>query len=486
MQLSTEELYTEVLSCAQKHAMFPLLKTPAILMVSGGSDSTALLRIVAALKDDLGIGAVRVLHINHLLRGVDSDRDEVFVHELADQNDFEFVSYRLDVAAMCEEERGNLENVARQVRYGKAAEELGELCLREGIEPSKGRILVAHTQNDRVETFYMRSIVGGGLGSLSSIDYVSGRVVRPLLGLTRKDLREYLSSLAQSDDEMLWREDATNEDIEHFRAFVRHEIVPRARVFNPRLEATLCRNLDVIEDEDNLLEEMASREAEGLVEHDLDGTVLISLEGLMNVPLPLQRRIVRRVALDVLPVYARLDNFHVENMVNNGSNVGFVTVLPTNVIVRNEYGKLAFHPRDYAIRESAFIGGWLNIPGKVELPDGRVLSAEPVTGAFDITAASKNEAYVNPGALNGFWVCPSQIGERMCPLGMAGRSKKLSDIFIDDKIPERLRESALVVKTGQGPDEEIVWLAGIRVDERYKITPNAVDIVHLTLKGAGV
>lgn len=486
-----EQTERQVLSCARQKGLFPA-GCPVVLMVSGGGDSTALLHLMARLRTQLGVGPLRLVHINHLLRGQASNGDQRFVESLCEAYGIECRSFRVDVGAMVRATGNNMEALARGVRYDHANQELDDLCAREGVPAEQGRIVVAHTSDDRVETFYMRSIVGGGLGSLCGPGYLTGRLARPLLTTTREQLRDYLLALPASElpdgcPQEHWREDETNADTEHFRAYVRHQIVPRAQTFNPRLRSTLCRSLDVMAEEDALLSSMAASRAEGLIGRDKDGTVTLDMAGLAKVELPLQRRIVRSLVQSLLPAETRLDGFHIDGIVRNGSHVGFVTVLPTGLIARNEYGTLAFHYGHPACLNGALPGAWLDIPGSLLLDDGRTLTARRVSGRVDVTKASTSQAYVDLGATDRLWVRHPSPGDRIAPLGMGGHTRKVADVLTDAKVARRLRPGAVLVCTGQEDDDETVWLVGLRLDERYKVRSDGTssgDMVLLAVEDA--
>lgn len=230
-----------------------------LLMVSGGSDSTALAYAACDLSRSGAVGPVRMLHVNHRLRGADADADERFVCELARVLDVPLVVRSIDVAEIARAEGGNIEAVARRERYRAAHDALRSWLAETGL---RGRIAVAHTQDDRVETFYMRSIVGTGPGGFRAMRYENGLVIRPLLDASREDLRRFARTraaaglpVARDAAGALWREDATNAHTDLFRAYVRHEIVPLAQARNPKLLDTLCRTMNLIADEDDMLEE---------------------------------------------------------------------------------------------------------------------------------------------------------------------------------------------------------------------------------------
>ena len=294
---------------------------PFLLMVSGGSDSTALARLAARILPAARLG---ILHVNHQLRGADADADEAFVRALADELGISFYCAHCDVAALADAQGGNVEAVGRKERYAAAREALDDLCARAVMTDNngdaaideawdtpidrfahgdarntqgarylpQGYILTAHTCDDRIENFYMRSIVGTGPGGFRGMDRANGAVLHPLLDFSRKELRDYLHlcaresaalddtfALSASDHNVsdcapdpcvshvlndvpsareLWREDATNAVADRFRTFVRHRIVPLALEQNPQLGQTLSRSMDLIADENAFLDELAS------------------------------------------------------------------------------------------------------------------------------------------------------------------------------------------------------------------------------------
>lgn len=250
--------------------------TPVLLMVSGGSDSTALAYIVSDLHEQGKIGPLAMLHVNHRLRADASDGDAAFVQHLADALEIPLFMVNVNVAEVARTTGQNVEAAGRAERYASARDALKSLCAHVGADVSRGRIFTAHTADDRVENFYMRSIVGTGPGGFRSMRYARGNICHPLLDCARDDLRDYIRERAQGQRSRgqqpisahpvvrdaqgdLWREDATNEDTDRFRAFVRHEIVPVAKARNPQLLDVLTRTMNLIADEDDMLEASAKR-----------------------------------------------------------------------------------------------------------------------------------------------------------------------------------------------------------------------------------
>lgn len=298
-----------------------------LLMVSGGSDSTALAYLGAALRDAGDIGPVAMLHVNHQLRGDDADGDERFVASLAECLGIPLFICSIDIAAEAARAHDNVEAVARRERYLAANEALRSMCQHEGCPLSEARIFTAHTADDRIENFYMRSIVGTGPGGFRSMRYQNGPVTRPLLDVTRDELRACIAAREAAGEPCvcdeagnLWREDATNAHTDRFRAYVRHKVVPPAKEWNEALPEVLVRSMNLIADEDDMLEtmaaELAERDAEWVAADDAFG--LDRSEGFRLRPAfgaaarPLQRRAVMQLLQAMLGPDARVDAASVE------------------------------------------------------------------------------------------------------------------------------------------------------------------------------
>ncbi len=322
-----------------------------LLMVSGGSDSTALAYLGAALRDAGDIGPVAMLHVNHQLRGEEADGDERFVSSLAELLHIPLFICSIDIAAEAARSHENVEAVARRERYLAANEALRSMCQHEGCPLSEARIFTAHTADDRIENFYMRSIVGTGPGGFRSMRYENGPVVRPLLDATRDELRAFLAAREAADEPCacdaagnLWREDATNAHTDRFRAYVRHKVVPPAKEWNEALPEVLVRSMNLIADEDDMLEamagELAQRESEWVAEDDtfgIDRSEGFRLRPPCGAPArPPQRRAVLQLLQAMLGPDARVDTASVEAVLN-----GFAEGKPHGGYVANIQHDLA-------------------------------------------------------------------------------------------------------------------------------------------------
>ena len=332
-----------------------------LLMVSGGSDSTALAYLGAALREAGDVGPVAMLHVNHQLRGEDADADERFVAALAEALDIPLFICSIDIAAEAERSRENVEAVARRERYLAANEALRSMCQHEGRPLSEARIFTAHTADDRIENFYMRSIVGTGPGGFRSMLYRNGPVVRPLLDITRDELHDYLSAreaagetVVRDESGALWREDATNAHTDRFRAYVRHKIVPVAKEWNSALPEVLTRSMNLIADEDDMLEAqaeaLADRHAAWIEQSEAlgidHGAGCVLAPALGAEPRPLQRRAVLRVLGLVLGAEARVEAASVEAVLAAYDGAG----APRGGYVANIQGDLAVSANKRGVR----------------------------------------------------------------------------------------------------------------------------------------
>lgn len=325
----------------------------ALLMVSGGSDSTALAYLAADAVAAGHLGGLAMLHVNHHLRGAASDGDAAFVAVLAESLGIPLFVCDIDVAQLVRSSGGNMEAIARAERYRAAREALESTCLHMGFPLEAGRIFTAHTADDRVENFYMRSIVGTGPGGFRSMDHgvvIEGcRVCRPLLETGRDELRAFIEArdnAVRDEAGALWREDATNADTDRFRAFVRHEIVPRAKERNPRLLETLTRTMNLIADEDDMLvsqaRDLVIRCVTPLGSSPAEG-FLVS-PGLAESPAPLIRRVIDRVLSLALGADARIESASIEACLAGLGQSGYVTNIQGDLAVSYNKQGLRIEP----------------------------------------------------------------------------------------------------------------------------------------------
>lgn len=448
---------------AGRHGMFEA-EAPVVAMVSGGGDSIALLEMAAA--GFLGDVRVQVLHVNHRLRGEESQADEAFVRDACARLGVACRVVEFDVAGFAEAAGLNLEDAGRQVRYRFAAETLDAWCEQLGAPRAHGRIVTGHTRDDRVETFFVRALTGAGPGAFSSIAPVRGDIVRPLLDCERAQVRAWLESRGTA-----WREDSSNADTERLRALVRAAIVPVAEQVNPAFRETLARSMDLMAADDALLSSMARAFVRDFADVEPGKSIAFDCELMATLERTMARRTVRAGILDTFPEATRLDAAHVEAITDGLTDADFARDLPVGLRAFREYGKMVISRR--GTRVPVVAPSLLPVPGIAHMGEVGRITAQLV-GPEDIST-SPDCATIDADVLAGDLVVDGvSPGDRIRPLGMEG-SRKVSDLLVDEKIPRRLRSAVPVVRDG----ERIVWVAGVRVSDVYRVTLQTTRAVRL-------
>lgn len=267
-----------------------LLTHPVVAMVSGGRDSVCLLDVAVAL---CAAGSVRALHVNYGLRGAESDEDERHCAALCQALGVEIEVVR---AHREDGEAGNLQAWAREVRYA-AAMELAEL--------QDALVATGHTASDQVETILYRLAASPGRRALLGMKIAEGRLVRPLLGVTRAQTGAYCEARGLS-----WREDESNDSDAYARGRVRVKLVPALRAVHPAAEANVLRTASLLREETELLD--------GLVADALGGGQSIALARLQELPAALARLVVVSLTEAAAGTYVPQSGDRVEELLELG------------------------------------------------------------------------------------------------------------------------------------------------------------------------
>jgi tRNA(Ile)-lysidine synthase len=419
--------------------------------VSGGADSVAMLRILLELRAELGI-VLSVVHLNHCLRGEESEDDEEFVRQLAARFDLPFFSARRDVKGYAAEKKLSVETAARELRY-----QYFEGLLRNG---EFNRLATAHTLDDQAETVLLKLARGAGTRGLAGIypqlsvtrseeqelsrDELT--IIRPLLSVQRDDLEEYLAQIQQP-----WHEDSTNAQLHHTRNRIRHEILPRlCAEVNPQVRRTLAEVAELARAEEEFWQSEVQRHLSAVWIRNEQGGILCS--SLLNeLPLALRRRAVRAAAESL---GLSLEFKHVEEVLTSFHNTR--VVLPHGWGARRVAEKIYFAPSvEAAAKEYQYE---LPVPGRVEVPEASV-----AIGANILEAMNQGPSY-NPHHLldarfaEGLLVRNWRAGDRFWPVH-SKRPKKVKELLQDRHITGDEKKTWPVIASGK----EVVWLRGFGI-----------------------
>ena len=475
-----------------------------VVAVSGGADSLCLLGALLDLRERgmaCAPGDLVVATLDHGLRGGTGADDARWVVALATSLGLRTVTGQVDARSLARERRLSLEDAARRLRY--------RFLRQAARDTGARRICVAHTQDDQAETVLLHLLRGSGLAGLTGMRPLHGDVVRPLLTITRAQTEAYCAARGWEP-----REDETNRDERYLRNRVRLRLLPAMEAYNPQLRRALARMAATLADDEALLTSATNEAWAEVVVGESPGTVALELAALNERPRALRRRLIRQAVERLRPRLSANDDLGyapptletrhislIERLAATGAT-GAMLTLPGGLRATRSYTELRLsrstrRPHFSKLTETA--GGeaarvWpLTPPGMVEaaelgwrvravvietppglegdaLPEPPQLP--PMSQAGTAAAVHRGEWRVYADAAvadERLTVRAWRPGDRFRPLGMT-HTKKLQDVFADAKVPRELRRRLPLVCAGEGADERIVWVAGVRISDEFKLT----------------
>ncbi|HDP69732.1 MAG TPA: tRNA lysidine(34) synthetase TilS [Actinobacteria bacterium] len=449
-----------------------------LVAVSGGQDSVLLLHFLIQLKDVFDL-SLHIFHLNHMLRGDDSYKDAVFVRDLAEKENLSSTILSYNVPDYIAKKNLSTEEGARKVRY--------MLLEKVAKDINADKVALGHTADDQVETFLMRILRGSGLKGLSAIPPVRGVFVRPLIEITRKEIESYCKS-----EGIDFRVDISNFDSTYLRNRVRRDLIPVLEQYNPDLRDTIFQTIRVVSDDNQYLDEIASKEfySVSAIKNDL---ISFSLKKLKALPVAVKRRVLRK-GIEILKGNLEGIEFkHLKDLLLDAEKMPkFRRDIPGNLAIIREYDNLILIRRNL-LEKKKRVEVTLDGLGRIEIPELKVeLKASIMKLEGDNFAGErflKNKflpsskinlvAYFDADKIDfPISICNRSRGGRFYPLGLEGE-KKLQDFFVDVKLPERLRDSVPIVTSFDG---EIIWVVGYRIDDRFKVDCKTQRVLEIKAK----
>ncbi len=467
---------------------------PVVVAVSGGSDSVALLHLLAA--HNAGRAAPHPLHgvhLNHRLRGEASDQDAEYVRQLCRSINISCTIESCDVAALASAEGLSLEEAGRKRRF----ELFERVCLTVGAKV----VALAHHADDNAETVLHRIVRGTGLRGLAGIAPVRPlrrggdiRVIRPLLQVRRQEIEAYLA-----DRSISAREDASNQLTTHTRNRVRHEVLPLLRErFNPQVVEALLRLADQAAGLEAYLSETGERMLESMIVDRLDGQIVLHGPSLARKPQVIATQLVRQAITRLGAPEGDLSRRHLLAVVElAGRSEGSKTIdLPGGLRVSRRYARLIFEYTGTDVTDLLDSAEPLDVPvsmnGRTTLPV-RGLEIDCEVGEVSAEAIAAHLTGLSGKARSGDeeWLDADQVsppllarrrrpGDRFFPLGMSG-VKKVSDFFIDTKIEPAQRERTVILCDQLGP----IWIVPLRIDQRVRLTRATRRVLRMRVRPMG-
>ncbi len=435
-----------------------------LVAVSGGVDSTALLNLLVAHRDELKL-TLHVAHLNHLLRKGDAELDARFVQGLAQKFNLPVTVEAVDVAAQAKQEKLGIEETARLARY--------EFFERTAQKIGANRIAVAHTADDNVETFLMRLLRGAGLKGLCGIPPKRGPVVRPLIKAWRREIEDYVGAL-----KLVPRRDHTNYESKYMRNSVRLKLIPQLKIYNLNIKEIILQTILLLTEDSLYLENKAAEALETVRKNSEPGEIRLDLARFRKVEPSLRGHLLRLAVSRVKGDLNQLGYGHVRAMLDKlDSTEKWELHLPGGFLAQGGREEMLIGREREPRRETKEFKYSVSVPGRIELPEiGRTFGCD-FAEQLDKTAGP-NIAYIDYAALGREIVVRNKLpGDRFMPLGLKG-TKKVQDFFVDEKVPAEARDGVPVVESGG----RIIWLGGWRLDERAKVTERTKKIVRLEIQ----
>lgn len=406
-----------------------------IVALSGGADSVALLRLLI----DLGY-RVEAAHCNFHLRGDESNRDEQFVKNLCQLHNVPLHLIHFDTAEYASIHQVSIEMAARELRYRYFEQ------LRQDI--GADTICVAHHRDDAVETLLMNLLRGSGIHGLTGIRPSNGHIVRPLLGVSRQEIEEYLHSIGQD-----YVTDSTNLQPDVLRNKLRLQLIPLLEQLSPGASENIARSAFYLSEAEKVYNDG--------IAHNLGENMVSAIKSSPS-PLCLLHEWLSPHGFNRTQIEQILASLDGE------SGREFTSPTHTLVIDRDQ---LVLEPVSTPMKPLI-----IPEPGNYRLSEGKLLKIQS-TEDINISKLTDCATLDQEKILFPLTVRPVQSGDVFCPFGMEGR-KLVSDFLTDRKLSILEKRRQLVVTDASG---SILWLVGLRTDHRYRVTDQTTAILRLTL-----
>jgi len=455
--------------------------------VSGGADSVAMVHLLCALNRAGWRIRTHVAHLNHLLRGPESDRDAAFVREVADDLGLESTIASVDVRQRAKDEGISIEQAARQCRF----ELFERVCLRQQAKV----VALAHHADDNAETILHRIARGTGLRGLGGIrpsrpirQGSDIRVIRPLLSFRRQEIEQYLR-----DRGITCREDSTNSLDSYTRNRIRNEILPMlCERVNPRAVEAINRLGEQARGLDEYLAQTAERMLESMILERDDRQIVLLATALARKPRIIRTQLIREAILLLGVGEAELSYSNLKAVAAMaGESAGSKGMdLPGGLRVMRRYDRLVLRrttpaPGDFvppAEIRVAVDGITLVVSHGIELAvETLTVNPQMITEHIRKVASRDQvswEEWIDADAVHlPLTARGRRPGDRFLPLGMT-EQKKLSDFFIDEKIDADVRERTVLLCDRLGP----VWVVPLRIDERVRLSEATRRVYRLSAR----
>lgn len=469
-RIKTQMMWTVAEKVRKYVEKFSLIEDGDVLVagISGGADSVCLFYLLKELQRWWKFRFVAV-HVNHGLRGEEAEQDEKYVEKICMENEVPFRNIYRNVGQMAREMGLSTEEAGRKARY-----EIFENVMRE-IKGTK--IVLAHHQDDQAETMIHHLARGTGISGLCGLKPVSGNRIRPLLCLKRKEIEEYLKEKG-----ITWQTDSTNLDDAYTRNKIRHHVVSYlCEEINTEAVSHMARTAEELREIEELLQLLTEEKIQQMVERHSDyGRVS---EVLRKEPDILQRRVLLEEIKRIAGSSKDFTRTHAEDVKNLWNRqVGKKIMLPCGVTACRGYDAIWIQKEAVQTEQGGKDREIFLMPCEKmqEISFGGItVNYQVISNEFAQIPEKKYTKWLDYDIIKDSVVIRHRKpGDRMGVL-FSGGSKKLKDYLIDRKIPQKERDNLWLLAVGQ----DILWIVGDRISEKYKVTNTTRQILHIQIKG---
>jgi len=430
-----------------------------LVAFSGGADSVFLLNFLLKFKRRLGI-ELSAFHLNHKLRGKSADQEEKFCSDFCKKNKIEFHSVSKDIKALARKKKISVEEAGRDIRYAE--------LLKTAKKCNAEKIATAHNLSDNAETILLNFVKGTGIKGLAGIPVSRKNIIRPILCLSSDEIRKYLNA-----NKISYKVDKSNFSNDYERSFLRNEIIPKLKQkLNPRVEEKITNTATILKDVNSFIENQVVQIGQNIAR--FDGKELeINVKKISKLDVGF-RSILFKSILE--------KNFKIDLDSENIKALVELVNSQTGSMIHYKENVVAFKDRDLLIisrhskKSNQRINKKIRIGQKLKIDD-KWISIEEINKKNVKFINDKSVEFISGDLLeNVFEVRKWKAGDKFQPIGMKG-TKNISDYLSDEKVSSQSKKGNLVL-TNSG---KIVWVIGLRIDERFKVTPDTKKILKLAI-----
>lgn len=423
-----------------------------VLGVSGGVDSMVMLEILALMKP---AKEIIVCHINHLVRGDEAYRDEDFVRGRAKDLGLDFLLHREDMNQMARAKSISPEEAGREIRHK---------AFQEALAGKQGVIGLAHNKSDQVETVLLNLFRGTGIAGLTAMDFKRGQLVRPLLNVSREDIEEFASKY-----KLAFVEDRTNRENIYRRNSIRNQLLPFIKKeYNPQVEEAIWRMSRSLREDEVLTRAYLADLIQSLVVKRVDNQIVLSLNSFNRLDSAIQTRLIRELVEDLMGNISGFTQAHLQEYLKVAQGQEGSQMEINDLVFRKSYGQLILEKNQDLWDTSQVLELDTGRQGTYELGPYKIQISFSKEGSL-----GKNKVSLDRDLLPAkLYLRTRRPGDRMDVLGLGG-SKKIKDIFIDDKVDRSLRDELPILTDGK----EILWICGGRRSPHYLLGNKSENIL---------